>query len=68
MLQDSADSIEMFLEDYFRGIPDQTQLKTRINHIVDNLFYCMEDYLSEATQCETLDRVYKPRRSRLARG
>ena len=46
MLQDSADSIEMFLEDYFRGIPDQTELKSRTNHIVDDLFHCMEDYLS----------------------
>jgi hypothetical protein len=46
ILQDSADSIEMFLEDYFRGIPDQTELKTRTNRIVDNLFHCMENYLS----------------------
>ena len=46
MLQNSVDSVEMFLEDYFRGIPDQTELKTRTNQIVDNLFHCMEDYLS----------------------
>ena len=46
MLQDSADSIEMFLEDYFREILDQTELKTRVNQIADNLFHCMEDYLS----------------------
>ena len=55
MLQDSADSIEMFLEDYFRGIPDQTQLKTRINQIVDDLFYCMEDHLSHPGIEESLE-------------
>ena len=46
MFQNSADSVEMFLEDYFRGLLDQTELKTRVNQIADNLFHCMEDYLS----------------------
>src|SRR5437762_1117511 len=53
MLQDSSDSIEMILEDYFRGMHDQTELKTRINQIVHDLFHCMEDDLShlEIEEC-----------------
>ena len=48
MLQDYVDSVEMFLEDYFRGILDQTEFKTRTEQIVDDLFHCMEDYLSHS--------------------
>lgn len=46
LLQDSNDSIEMFLEDYFCGIHDQTELETRTNQIIGDLVHCMEDYLS----------------------
>ena len=60
MLQDSADSIEMFLEDYFRGIPDQTELKTRIDEIVGHLLYCMEEHLSGLVSQEGLEKELSP--------
>ena len=45
LLQDSNDGIEMFLEDYFCGILDQTELETRTNQIIGDLVHCMEDFL-----------------------
>src|SRR5436309_1956019 len=46
MLQNSTDSIEMFLEDYFRGNIDQTELEIRANQIVGDIILCMEEFLS----------------------
>src|SRR5439155_14402986 len=46
MLQDSADSIEMFLEEFFRGILEPTESETRIKQIVGDLILCMDEFLS----------------------
>ena len=46
MLQNSTDSIEMFLEDYFHGNIDQTELETRTDQIVGDIILCMEEFLS----------------------
>ena len=55
LLQDSNDSIEMFLEDYFCGILDQTELETRINQIIGDLVHCMEDFLSRLVSKQDLE-------------
>lgn len=46
MLQNSIDSIEMFLEDYFRGNLDRPELETRADQIVSDVILCMEEFLS----------------------
>ena len=42
----SYDTIESFLEDYFHGNLDQSELATRTNQIVDDLVRWMEGFLS----------------------
>ena len=57
MLQDSnlMDSLEMFLEDYFHGNLNQTELETCTNQIIGDLIHCMEDFLSSESLVNASD-------------